>query len=346
MIRVFVAGDAGLIRKPITRELSRHADIEVVGASADPEAALERIGALRPDVVALEIELPRLDPLAFLEQVMKRHPVPVVAVSPPTPRGGENAVRALALGALDLVVTPGSGGAPSDHELIHAVRAAAAVRRGTLRRIAAGPTARLSEPRLSFEAAAYVIAVGASTGGTQAVDAVVGALPANAPGTVLVQHLPAPFVPAFVKRLDAIAAMQVRLACDGDPVSQGVVLVAPGGKDMVVRREGARCVIRFVRSDPVRQHRPSVNALFESVAESAGRNAVGVLLTGMGTDGARGLLAMRGAGARTFVQDEESCVVFGMPGEALRIGAATEAVPLRELASRVLQSVRPGKARR
>jgi two-component system chemotaxis response regulator CheB len=339
MIRVFIVGDAGLIRKTLARELSRHADVSVVGSAADADSAGDKIATLRPDVAVLELDLPRLDGLAFLEKLGRQHPVPTVVVSTGAPGVADNAIRALALGAIEVATHPDAAPAGA-RELIQAVRAAAAVRRAALR---VNPVWPLPGQRLSYDGTITLMAIGAATGGSRAIEALLTTLPANAPAIVVVQHMPALFIAPLVKRLDALSALRVREARDGDLLAPGGVWIAPGegtGRHMIVRRERERLVIRFTSREPVSQHRPSVDVLFESVAECAGRDAAGVLLTGMGTDGARGLLAMRQRGARTFAQDEESCVVYGMPGEAVRLGAVEKSLPPWSLASAIVKELR------
>ena len=349
MTRVLIVDDSALVRKILSEELSRHADIEVVGTAIDPYVARDKIVRLRPDVITLDVEMPRMDGLSFLAKLMRHFPLPVVVVSSLTPRDSDAAVRALALGAVDVIAKPGSAFATQGigEDLARAVRAAARARVGqhvgaaTPAGHAAGPrlSTSLDAPPLLLDTTHKVLAIGASTGGTQAIEQVLRALPANAPGTVIVQHMPEHFTAAFAKRLDGLCAMEVREACDGDPVVPGVALIAPGGRHMVLQLSGARYFARIKDGPPVHHQRPAVDVLFQSVARHAGRNAIGVVLTGMGADGAKGLLAMREAGAHTIAQDEESCVVFGMPREAIRLEAAAEIVPLTQVAPSVLRTL-------
>ena len=321
MIRVLIVDDSALVRKILSEQLSKHADIEVVGTAIDPYVAREKIVRLRPDVVTLDVEMPRMDGLSFLAKLMRHFPLPVVVVSSLTPRDSDNAVRALALGAVDVIAKPGSAMSTQGitDELVRAVRTAARARVRTVVADAPAPAP--------------------ATGGTQAIEHVLRALPANAPGTVIVQHMPEHFTAAFAKRLNGLCAMEVREARDGDAVVPGVALVAPGGKHMVLHLSGARYFARIKDGPPVHHQRPAVDVLFQSVARHAGRNAIGVILTGMGADGAKGMLAMREAGAHTIAQDEETCVVFGMPREAIRMGAATEVVGLPQVAPTVLRAL-------
>jgi two-component system chemotaxis response regulator CheB len=332
VIRVLVVDDSALVRKILTEELNRQPGIEVVGTAADPYAARDKIVSLRPDVLTLDVEMPRMDGLSFLEKLMQHHPMPVVVLSSLTPRHSELAVRALAIGAVEVIAKPGSASSTPDiaGQLVRAVRAAALARFPTTR-LDTSPRPVVApiegRPRTTRE----VLAIGASTGGTQAIEHVLRALPADAPGTVIVQHMPEHFTAAFAERLHRVCAMEVREARDNDPVVPGLALVAPGNHHMVLHPSGARYVVRIKDGPPVHHQRPAVDVLFASVARHAGRHAVGVLLTGMGADGARGLLAMNGAGAHTIAQNEASCVVYGMPKEAVKMGAADEVLSLSRI---------------
>jgi two-component system chemotaxis response regulator CheB len=342
LIRVLVVDDSALVRKILSEELSREPDIEVVGTAVDPYVARDKIVALQPDVLTLDVEMPRMDGLSFLARLMQHYPLPVVIVSSLTPENGEMALRALELGAVEVVSKPGSALSTPDvaKRLVRAVRAAASAR---FRMVApgsansSGAPSRLPPVRLATTH--KVIAIGASTGGTRAIETVLRVFPADAPGTVIVQHMPETFTGAFAARLDRLCAVEVREARDGDPIVPGVVLIAPGDRHLLVQRSGARYVARLKDGPPVHHQRPAVDVLFESVARAAGSNAVGALLTGMGVDGARGLLAMRKSGARTFAEAEESCVVFGMPREAIRMEAAEVVVPLEGMAAALLAAV-------
>jgi two-component system chemotaxis response regulator CheB len=285
-----------------------------------------------------------MDGLSFLAKLMKHFPLPVVMVSSLTPQGSEAAIRALALGAVEVISKPGTVYSVPDvgRQLVRAIRAAAAAR---VSRQSAETPAPTTVPLLSqIQTTHKVLAIGASTGGTTAIAQVLTALPANAPGTVIVQHMPELFTASFAERLDRICRMEVREARDGDLVVPGVALLAPGSHHMVLQRSGATHLVRIKDGPPVHHQRPAVDVLFQSVARYAGRNAVGVLLTGMGADGAKGLLAMRQAGAHTIAQDEASCVVFGMPKEAIALGAAAEVVALPRIAEAVLHALAPAGA--
>ena len=304
----------------------------MVGTAADPFIARDKILALHPDVVTLDLEMPRMDGLTFLAKLMKFHPLPVIVVSSLTPRGSDTALRALELGAVDVVGKPGSSYSVGDisAELVEKIRAASTAR------FRAGPV-QSSQPAAPASVAPLldmtqkVLAIGASTGGTEAIRVVLMGLPVTAPGTVIVQHMPEHFTASFAARLNELCQMEVREAKTGDLVIPGLALLAPGNHHMVLRRSGARFLVEVKDGPPVHYQRPSVDVLFHSVARQAGPNALGAILTGMGTDGASGLLAMRQAGARTLAQDEASCVVFGMPREAIRLGAAEQIVPLQDV---------------
>jgi two-component system chemotaxis response regulator CheB len=338
VIRVLVVDDSAFVRRVLSEELGRHADIEVVGTAVDPYAAREKIVRLRPDVVTLDVEMPRMDGLSFLAKLMRHMPIPVVVVSSLGTRDSEVAVRALALGAVEVVAKPGSAFAVHGilGDLARAVRTAAAAKVGAAPGAAAP---RPAAPAPLFETTHKVLAIGASTGGTQAIERVLCGLPAASPGTVIVQHMPQNFTGPFARRLNSVCPMEVREAVDGDAVVPGLALVAPGGFHLVLQRSGARYVARVKDGPPVHHQRPAVDVLFQSVARHAGRSAVGVLLTGMGADGARGLLAMREAGAHTIAQDEATSVVYGMPAEAARLGAAAEIAALGDVAGAALRAL-------
>ncbi len=340
MIRVLVVDDSALVRKILSDELSRAPDIEVVGTAIDPYIARDKIIQLRPDVLTLDIEMPRMDGLTFLQKLMKHHPLPVVIVSSLTQKNSETALRALHLGAIEVIAKPGSSlSLPENGDmLVRAIRAAARAR-------LVKPPAATFDPSVApvslaqIDTTHKILAIGASTGGTQAIETVLKSLPANVPGTVIVQHMPPGFTLSFAKRLNDICAMQVREAKDGDLVTQGLVLIAPGNHHMVLQASGAHRIVRLKDGPQVHHQRPAADVLFNSVAKVVGRNAVGVILTGMGADGAKGLLAMREAGAYTIAQDEESCIVFGMPKEAIKLGAAAEVTPLSHVGRSVLNAM-------
>jgi two-component system chemotaxis response regulator CheB len=337
-IRVLVVDDSALVRQVLTRALAADPAIEVVGAAPDPLAARDKIKACAPDVITLDVEMPRMDGLTFLERLMRTRPMPVLMVSSLTEAGCQTTLRALELGAVDFVTKPRVGLSEALDTLgAEVVEKVKAVARARPRRLQAAPDpVRPAAGGGLAGAGELVVAVGASTGGTEALRELLGALPPDAPGLVVVQHMPEHFTRAFAERLDSLCALRVKEAEDGDRVLPGHGLVAPGNRHLRLVRDGAICRVRLSQEEPVNRHRPSVDVLFESAAHVLGPNAAGVLLTGMGQDGARGLLAMRRAGARTIAQDEASCVVFGMPREAIALGAAERVVPLGEIAATLL----------
>ncbi len=353
-IRVLVVDDSAVMRQLLAEILGAAPDIEVVGTAPDPYVAREKIKRLNPDVLTLDVEMPRMDGLTFLRNLMRLRPMPVVMVSSLTAQGAEETLEALELGAVDFVTKPAvdvaHGMRAYAETLVEKVRAAAGAR---VRRLA---LARAPAPRHSADAVLArarppralrtthrIVAVGASTGGTEAVRELLAGLPPDAPGIVIAQHIPAAFSGPFARRLDGACALVVREAEDGAPILPGHAYVAPGDRHLLVERSGARYHCRLSDGAPVNRHRPSVDVLFRSVAQAAGPNAVGVLLTGMGEDGARGLLEMREAGARTLAQDEATSVVWGMPGAAVRMGAAEEVLPLGRIAARALELAQAGQ---
>jgi two-component system, chemotaxis family, protein-glutamate methylesterase/glutaminase len=334
MIRVLVVDDSAVVRRVLSEALSAAPDIEVVGSAVDPYVARDKIAALRPDVLTLDVEMPRMDGLTFLEKLMAHHPMPVVVVSSLTPKSSAMALRALELGAVSVVSKPGSQFSVADvaREIVSQVRAAAQakVRPVTPRPEIAGTGRPKARDLITTK---KVLAIGASTGGPRAIEELLTSLPASFPGTVIAQHMPSQFTGEFARRLDSICSMHVAEAQDGDEVLAGRALIAPGGRHMLVTRVGASYIVRLKDAPAVNHHRPSVDVLLESVAKAAGANAVGVILTGMGSDGAKGLLAMRNAGAHTIAQDEATSIVFGMPKEAAALGAASEVLPLGKISA-------------
>jgi two-component system, chemotaxis family, protein-glutamate methylesterase/glutaminase len=339
-IRVLVVDDSALVRRILSEALDRHTDIEVVGTATDPYVARERIVALRPDVVTLDVEMPRMDGLSFLAKLMRHFPIPVIVVSSVTPQHSEAAMRALSLGAVDVIAKPGAMQATAEvtDELVRAVRVAARAKVSRLLEPVESAPMRL--PTIaSLDSTHKLIAIGASTGGTQAIESVLRRFPVDAPATVIVQHMPEHFTASFAKRLDGVSAMTVREARDGDVLAPGLALVAPGGKHLLIQASGARWVARVKDGPKVHHQRPAVDVTFQSLARCAGRNVVAALLTGMGADGAKGMLALREAGAHTIAQDEATCVVWGMPREAVKLDAAVDVLPLGEIASGLLHAI-------
>ncbi len=344
-VRVLVVDDSAVVRKVLSRELNMCHGIEVVGTAPDPYIARDKIITLQPDVLTLDVEMPRMDGITFLRKLMRHHPMPVIVLSSLTPQGGATAMEAMAAGAVEVLCKPGAAYSVSEacETLAETIQAASRVRLAKQTITVAQDT---SPPRrlAMAETTNKIFAIGASTGGVQALMTVLRAFPPNAPGTVIVQHMPANFTTSFAKRLSQECAVSVREAENGDHVIQGQVLIAPGGKHMLLQRSGASYYVSVKEGPRVCRHKPSVEVLFNSVAKYAGGNAVGAILTGMGGDGARGLLNMRNAGAHTIAQDEESCVVFGMPNEAIKQGGAEVILPLDRVTEQMISFVTSERA--
>jgi two-component system, chemotaxis family, protein-glutamate methylesterase/glutaminase len=348
--RVVVVDDSALVRGLLAEIIDRQPDMCCVGAAADPLVAREMIRNLNPDVITLDIEMPRMDGLDFLSRLMRLRPMPVVMVSTLTERGADVTLKALELGAVDFVAKPKIGVADGLRQLgadiTEKIRTAA---RARVSRLAAAPAATAGAPavarpspmaslgRLSTE---KIIFLGASTGGTEATREVLVELPADSPAVMITQHMPPGFTKSYAARLDGLCRIRVAEARDGERVLPGHAYIAPGGFHLSVERSGANYVARVVDGEPVNRHKPSVEVLFDSAARVVGRNALGVMLTGMGADGARAMKTMRDAGSFNLVQDEASCVVFGMPREAIAHGAAHEVLPLNRIAPRLLEWLR------
>ncbi|MGZ8462882.1 MAG: protein-glutamate methylesterase/protein-glutamine glutaminase [Candidatus Deferrimicrobiaceae bacterium] len=334
-IRVLVVDDSAIVRKIFTEELSRCPDIEVVGAAPDPFVARDKILTLKPDVLTLDVEMPRMDGITFLKKLQKYHPVPTIIVSSLTVAGGNLAMEALDSGAVDVIAKPGSSFSVGElsEQLAEKIRAAAVARSVTHLPAAPRDVEAIPAPsRYTLEDTTdKVIALGASTGGTEAIKNVLTQLDPAIPGMVVVQHMPAQFTKAFAGRLNDLCGVEVKEAEDNDMVRVGRVLIAPGNFHMVLVRSGARYHVRVKTGPLVCHQRPSVDVLFHSVADIAGRNAVGIILTGMGKDGAGGMRAMHDKGAVTYAQDEASCVVFGMPKEAIKAGGVDQTMPLSRI---------------
>lgn len=341
MINVLIVDDSAIVRQVLSRELARAGDIRIVGTAPDPYVARDKIVQLRPDVVLLDMEMPRMDGLSFLKKLMKHYPLPVIIVSSLTPKGGELAVEAMNSGAVDVMCKPGSALSVNDmsEALIEKIRAAARARINKTG-VQKGPNAYQPQVNITHtKMTETVIAIGASTGGTQAIQELLTHMPGNSPGIVIVQHMPEQFTASLADRLNQLCAMEVREARNNDSVMPGLALIAPGNYHMLLRRSGARFYVQIKSGPLVCGHRPSVEVLFKSVSQSAGRNAVGVILTGMGRDGASGLLEMHNNQARTIAQDEASSVVFGMPKEAIALGAADVILPLNRISQKIIEYV-------
>ena len=353
--RVVVVDDSALVRSILTEIINRQTDMECVGAAADPLVAREMIRSLNPDVITLDVEMPKMDGLDFLSRLMRLRPMPVVMVSTLTERGAEVTLKALELGAIDFVAKPKIGVADGirllAQDITDKVRVAA---KAHIRRAAPTPAAAPAAPgapaaapapattlasigRMSTE---KIIFIGASTGGTEATKEVLVKLPADCPAVVITQHMPPGFTTSYAKRLDGLCKIRVKEASDGERILPGHGYIAPGGLHLSVERSGANYIARVQDGEPINRHKPSVEALFLSAARVVGPNALGVMLTGMGADGAKAMKVMKDAGAYNICQDEASCVVFGMPREAIAAGAADEVLPLQQIAGKLIERLR------
>jgi len=347
--RVLIVDDAAVVRQTLAELLESDPDIEVIGTAADPFAAARRLEKEVPDVITLDVEMPRMDGLTFLQKIMSQHPIPVVMCSSLTDKGSETALRALEYGAVEIIQKPKLGTKQFLEEsrvrICDVVKAAAGAHLKKLKSWQHPPQPKLTADavlarpgsRAMIETTEKVVMVGASTGGTEALRIFLEVLPADAPGIVIVQHMPEGFTAEFAKRLDGLCRMTVKEAASGDTVMRGRALIAPGNRHTLLKRSGARYYVEVKDGPLVSRHRPSVDVLFRSAARYAGANAIGVIMTGMGDDGARGLKEMKDAGAKTIAQDEASCVVFGMPNEAVKRGGADFVVPLDRIAREVLK---------
>ena len=337
--KVLIVDDSSLMRQLLTQILSSDPELEVIGTAGDPFVAREKIKSLRPDVLTLDIEMPRMDGLTFLEKLMRGHPMPVVMISSLTDRGAETTLRALSLGAVDYIAKPkldvSNGTIEQAGDIIAKVKAAAKVR---VRGLDPHETIPAALPAgYHITATHKVVAIGASTGGTEALKELLSSLPPDFPGVVMVQHMPEAFTRPFSERLNSLCRIHVQEAKDGDRILPGHALLAPGGHQMQVVRHGMEYAVKVYRGERVNRHLPSVDVLFSSCARQLGKNAIGVLLTGMGADGAKGMLEMKVAEAHTIAQDEATCVVFGMPREAIQLGAVDQVLPLGRIPTALLQ---------
>jgi two-component system, chemotaxis family, protein-glutamate methylesterase/glutaminase len=351
-IKVLIVDDSAVVRQTLTTILESDSQIEVMGAASDPFFAAKKIQSEVPDVITLDIEMPRMDGLTFLKKIMSQHPIPVVVISSLTSEGTETGMKALEYGAVEIITKPQMNTKQFIEEsrirICDAVKAAALskIKRKTYSEITVAP--KLSAdvvipntkvPTAMIKTTETVVAVGASTGGTEALQIFLQGMPIDCPGIVIVQHMPEFFTRSFANRLNEICKITVKEAENNDTVIRGRALIAPGNHHMLLKRSGARYYVEVKDGPLVNRHRPSVDVLFRSTARYAGNNAIGVIMTGMGDDGARGLLEMKEAGASTVAQDEKSCVVFGMPNEAIKLGAADKIMPLDQIAAQVVKMV-------
>jgi two-component system chemotaxis response regulator CheB len=354
-IKVMIVDDSALVRQVVAQAISREPTIEVIATAQDPVFALEKMKSKWPDVLVVDIEMPRMDGLTFLKKVMAEHPTPVIICSSLAEKGTQVSMEALAAGAVAIITKPKMGLKSfledSANDIVQAIKAAARANMGALRRIAATPAGSpVARPKISVDAmlpsvhqgsSMYgttdrLVAIGTSTGGTQALEAVLTRLPAVCPGIVIVQHMPERFTAMFAERLNGLCPFEVREASHGDRVRPGLALIAPGGRHMMLKRSGAQYYVEVKDGPLVNRHKPSVDVLFRSVAQAAGKNALGIIMTGMGDDGARGLLEMRQAGSPTVAEDESTCVVFGMPKEAIKLGGVGKIVPLDRIPQEII----------
>ncbi len=355
-IKVMIIDDSALVRQVVTQAISREPSIEVIATAQDPVFAIDKLKVQWPDVFIVDIEMPRMDGLTFLKKIMAERPTPVIICSSLADRGAQVTMEALAAGAINIITKPKlnlkSFLEDSSNDIISAIKSAARANMRALRSMTGSPRAVPAVvPKQSADAMLAstqhqgarmygttdrVVAIGTSTGGTQALEAVLSQLPAVTTGIVIVQHMPEKFTAMFAERLNGLCAMEIREARDGDRVHPGLALIAPGGRHMMLRRNGAQYLVE-VRDGPlVNRHKPSVDVLFRSVAQVAGRNALGIIMTGMGDDGARGLKEMRDAGATTIGEDESTCVVYGMPKEAVKLGAVGRELPLDQIPREII----------
>ncbi len=340
-IKVLIIDDSAIVRKILAEELAKYPDIEVVGVAPDPFVARDKIVTLKPDVLTLDIEMPRMDGLTFLRKLMRYYPLPTIIVSSLTPKGGKLTLEALDMGAVDVIAKPGAAYTVGDMSvhLVEKIRAASRVRLSR-KETQDDAVHEEAEPIKALAQTSHkVIAIGASTGGTEALKQVLIKMPPNSPGIIIVQHMPANFTSAFAERLNGLCQITVKEAADNDSVMTGTALVAPGNYHMILRRSGARYYVEIKTGPMVHHQRPAVDVLFKSTAKYAGANSIGVILTGMGADGAEGLLEMKKTGASTIAQDEKTCVVFGMPKEAIKLNAADYILPIDQIASQIVRMV-------
>jgi len=351
-IKVLIVDDSAVVRQVLTAVLTQDPGIEVMGAASDPVFAMERMRAQWPDVLVLDVEMPRMDGITFLKKIMSERPTPVVICSTLTEQGAETTMQALAAGATSIIPKPKMGLKrflqDSAEDLVSAVRAAA---QANVRRLVPPANPVPVAPKLSADAILpasaqamaettdRVVAIGTSTGGTQALELVLTSLPRVCPGIVIVQHMPEKFTGAFASRLNGLCRIEVREAAAGDRVMPGCALIAPGGRHMLLKRSGAQYHVDVIDGPLVSRHRPSVDVLFRSVAKCAGKNALGIIMTGMGDDGAHGLKELHDMGGRTLAQDEASCVVYGMPKEAIKLGAVDRVLPLADIHMEIVRTM-------
>lgn len=345
--KLLIVDDSALMRRVLTQIFSTDPDIEIVGTAGDPYAARDKIKSLHPDVLTLDVEMPRMDGITFLEKLMRAHPMPVVMISSLTINGAETTLKALSLGAVDYIPKPRLDIANKTFELAEEIvaRVKAAARAHVITHLQHESVSRIYSTSIAdhFSFPRRVVAIGASTGGTEALREVLTPLPANFPGIVIVQHMPETYTSKFAERLNSLCTITVKEARNGDLILPGLALLAPGGKQMEVRHKDGESFVRVYDGERVNRHAPSVDVLFSSCASNLGAEALGVILTGMGSDGAKGLLEMKRAQAFTIAQDEASCVIFGMPKEAIALGAVDSILPLTRIPSALVLKLQQGR---
>ncbi len=337
-IKVLIVDDSAMVRSILQKELSKDPNIEVIGTAPDPYVARDKIVQLKPDVITLDIEMPRMDGITFLKKLMQYYPLPVIIVSSLTPKGGELAMEALEAGAVEVLCKPGAAYTVGDMsvELIDKIKASARVR--VQKKEISTTSATTAYKKLSLtKTTNKVVVIGASTGGTEALAKVLRVMPPNAPGIAIVQHMPEHFTRSFADRLNELCDIEVKEASNGDSVIPGRALIAPGNYHMLLKRSGANYYVEVKSGPLVSRHRPSVDVLFKSASQYGGKNVVGVIMTGMGKDGAEGMKLMHEQGAKTIAQDESTCVVFGMPKEAIALNAVDYVVPLDKIPQKILE---------
>ncbi len=347
-IKVLIVDDSALVRQTLADILSSDAGIEVIGMAQDPIVAVQKISEQVPDVITLDVEMPRMDGITFLQKLMSQHPIPVVMCSSLTDSGNETALKALEYGAVEIITKPKMGTKQFIEEskirICDSIKAAASAKLKSIRPVrevtpkyTADVIMEAPNTKAMIMTTEKIVSVGASTGGTEALSVFLQMLPEDTPGIVIVQHMPENFTAAFAKRLNSICKVTVKEAENNDSVVRGHVLIAPGNKHTLLKRSGARYYVEVKEGPLVSRHRPSVDVLFRSTARYAGKNAVGIILTGMGDDGAQGMKEMHDAGAKTIAQDEASCVVFGMPNEAIKLGGVDKILPLEKIAAEMMR---------
>lgn len=343
-VRVLIVDDSAVVRQSLTQILQSDRHIEIIATAADPYIAAQKIAHELPDVITLDVEMPRMDGLTFLKKIMSQHPIPVVIISSLTTKGTETAIHALELGAVDVLKKPVFQGGELTDAAQHVIDVVKAASKAMIKRkaISVQRSADIQKPALNLSmirTTEKIIVVGASTGGTEAILEFLMDMPIDCPGIVIVQHMPELFTKSFAERMNRICKITVKEAVHGESVLRGQALIAPGNRHLEVKRSGARYYVDLSDGEPVNRHRPSVDVMFASAAKYVGRNALGVIMTGMGADGAKGMLMLKQSGSKTVAQDEKTCIVFGMPKEAIKLNAVDKILPLQQIAPWVINNI-------